>query len=83
LPKAGKVMDHRDDLLSQRAASNTKLSCKTEKQTANCNQTHTVEGVGGTLNLPGERGQSKEVNSQCQTHSEKNTVKSQLPKQDK
>jgi hypothetical protein len=35
-------------LLSQRAATETKLPRKTEKQTVNSNKTWTVEGVGGT-----------------------------------
>jgi hypothetical protein len=33
--------------MSQRAASKTELICKTEKQTANCNKTWTMEGAGG------------------------------------
>jgi hypothetical protein len=32
LPEAGQVVDHRANLLSQRAASKTKLPHKTEKQ---------------------------------------------------
>jgi hypothetical protein len=59
LPKAGKVVDHRSHLLSQRAASKTKLPCKTEKQTANWNLTQTVKGVGVTLNLPLRKRQGK------------------------
>jgi hypothetical protein len=46
LPEAWKVVDHRADLLSQRAASKTELPCKTEKR--NCNKTQTADGVGGT-----------------------------------
>jgi hypothetical protein len=38
LPEVGKVVDHRAHLLSQRAASKTKLPHKTEKQTVNCNR---------------------------------------------
>jgi hypothetical protein len=34
---------------------------KTEKQTVICNQTHTEEGAGGTLNLPQRKGQGKEL----------------------
>jgi hypothetical protein len=56
LPKAGQLVDHRADLLSQRAASKTELPCKTEKQSLNCNQTKTVEAAGGTLNLPQRKG---------------------------
>jgi hypothetical protein len=55
LPKAGKVVDHRDHLLSQRAASKTELPHKTEKQTANCNKTQSAEGTGGTQPVP-EKG---------------------------
>jgi hypothetical protein len=41
-------VDHRVDLLSQIAASKTKLPYKTEKQTENCNKTQAVEGAGRT-----------------------------------
>jgi hypothetical protein len=38
------------------AASKTKLPHKTEKQTANYNQTQTSEGAGSKLNLPQRKG---------------------------
>jgi hypothetical protein len=34
---------------------------KTEKQTVNCNQTWTVEGAGGTLNLHQRKGAGQET----------------------
>jgi hypothetical protein len=44
---------------------------KTEKQTANCNQTRTAEGVGGMLNVPWRKGAlPKELNSPYWTLSE-------------
>jgi hypothetical protein len=49
-------VDHRADLLSQRAASKTNLLHKTEKQTVNYNGIWTAEGVGRTLNLPWRKG---------------------------
>jgi hypothetical protein len=49
LPEAGHVVDHRADLVNQRAASKIELSCRTEKQTANCNKTQTAEREGGVL----------------------------------
>jgi hypothetical protein len=52
-------MDHRNYLLSQRAASKTELPCKTEKQTENCNKTWTAEGAGGTQPAPEKGGRSK------------------------
>jgi hypothetical protein len=53
-------VDHRVDLLNQRAALKTELPHKTEKQIANCTQTWTVEGMGmGTLNLPRRKGAGK------------------------
>jgi hypothetical protein len=44
LSKAGKVVDHRHDLLNWRAASKTKMHQKTEKQTVSCNKSKTREG---------------------------------------
>jgi hypothetical protein len=55
LPKEGKVVDHRDHLLSQRAASKTKLPYKTEKQTVNCNKTQQWR-VWVEHNLPQKKG---------------------------
>jgi hypothetical protein len=56
LPKAGQVVDHRADLLSQRTASKTKLPHKTEKQAANCDKTWAAEGADGTLKMPQRKG---------------------------
>jgi hypothetical protein len=49
-------VDHRDDLLSKKAASKTELLHKTEKQTVNCNKTQRVEGEGGKLSLFQRKG---------------------------
>jgi hypothetical protein len=55
LPEAGKVVDHRVHLLSQRAASKTEVPHKTEKQTGNLNKTWSAEEAGGTQPAP-EKG---------------------------
>jgi hypothetical protein len=49
-------VDHRDDLLDQRAAFKMELPCKTEKQAANHHNMQTMEGADGTLNLLQEKG---------------------------
>jgi hypothetical protein len=59
LLKAGKVVDHRNHLLDQRAASKTKLLHKTENQTANCNKTQIMEEEGGAQHAPEKRGREK------------------------
>jgi hypothetical protein len=61
LPTAGQVLDHRAHLLSQRVASKAELPPKTEKQTVNSKQIWTVEGWGGTLNLPQKKKAGKEI----------------------
>jgi hypothetical protein len=81
LHKSGQVVDHRDDLLSQRAASKTRLPHKTEKQTANCNLPWTVEGLGGTLSLPQREGAGQRAKLPALSSQYTNTVISHLPKQ--
>jgi hypothetical protein len=51
---------------------------KTEKQTANCTQTWTVEGMGGMLNLPWRKGTGQRTKlSQSQTLSEQTQERQQ------
>jgi hypothetical protein len=54
-------VDHRTDLLSQRAVSKVELPCKTGKQTANCKKTWTVEGMGDMLNLLQRKGVGQRI----------------------
>jgi hypothetical protein len=56
LPEAGRVVDHRDGLLNQRAPSKTTLHHKSEKQTVNCIKTQPAEEAGCILNIPQRKG---------------------------
>jgi hypothetical protein len=77
-PKAGQVVDHTADLLSQRAAFKTELPHKNEKQTRNCNHTWRAEGMDGMLNTPQRKGTGQRTKLSVNKHSNKPPPKPEL-----
>jgi hypothetical protein len=68
---------------ARKQASKTELSHKTEKQTTNCSQTRTEEGVGGMLNLPQRKGVGQRTKLSAPNSQWTNTVTNHIPKQDR